>query len=196
MTKLEERYLDYYSFERINEFKKIAEAERISIQKAKEDYKSVADYIGKKIGITESEAKDIHIKMLDEIATIQYVFTLFSDERKRGFKDFKLFYNWYIRQNRVCYYCGIEEKKVEWLFKNVDSFKNSKRGKQRGHHLEIDRVDPENGYNDSNCVLSCYFCNNDKSDIFTGEEYKKHIEKGRKQHLEDIFDKHFNDSKR
>ncbi len=189
MTDKETQYLDYYSFKRINEFKKIAEHEKISIQEAKNRYTSIADYIGKKIGITESEAKDIYIKLLDDIASIQYISTLFNEERKEGFGDLKTFYNWYIAQSRTCYYCGIEEAKINWLFNNVENFKNSKRGKQRGHHLEIDKKDPRGTYSEDNCVLSCYFCNNDKSDIFIGDDYKQSLEAGRKKYLEEIYSK-------
>lgn len=183
----EEKYLDYYSFKRINEFKKIAEEEKIPLEQAKKDYKSIADYIAKKIDITENEAKEIHIKLLDEIASIQYVFNLFNEDRKIGFKEFRKFYDWYIKQEKKCYYCGIDEEKVEWIFKNIDNFRNSKRGKIRGSHLEIDKKDPKGNYTEENCVLSCYFCNNDKSDIFIGDDYKKCLEKGRKEYLEEIF---------
>jgi 5-methylcytosine-specific restriction endonuclease McrA len=46
------------------------------------------------------------------------------------------------------------------------------RGQSRGFWLEIDRVNPKENYSVQNCVLSCYFCNNDKSDVFDGENYK------------------------
>ena len=33
------------------------------------------------------------------------------------------------------------------------------------------RKNPLGPYSVDNCVLSCYFCNNDKSDIFSEKEY-------------------------
>ncbi len=38
--------------------------------------------------------------------------------------------------------------------------------------LEVDRIKPKDAYSEKNCVLACYFCNNDKSDVFDGEDYK------------------------
>lgn len=52
----------------------------------------------------------------------------------------------------------------------------SKRFHKRGRTLEIDRKNAvTNEYSTENCVLACYFCNNDKSDIFTHEEYKQYM---------------------
>ena len=41
----------------------------------------------------------------------------------------------------------------------------------RGKYLEVDRRDPNGPYSIDNCVLSCYFCNNDKSDVFNESQY-------------------------
>ena len=39
--------------------------------------------------------------------------------------------------------------------------------------LEVDRINPyDKFYHKENCVLACYFCNNDKSDIFSFDQYK------------------------
>lgn len=46
------------------------------------------------------------------------------------------------------------------------------RGVNRGYWLEIDRKNPKALYSSDNCVLSCYFCNNDKSDVFDDAEHK------------------------
>ena len=51
---------------------------------------------------------------------------------------------------------------------------NSSQGRTRGVWLEIDRKKPKESYSEDNCVLACYFCNNDKSDVFeSAEEYIK-----------------------
>lgn len=47
------------------------------------------------------------------------------------------------------------------------------RGTSRGVWLEVDRINPKGKYSRENCVLCCYFCNNDKSDVFSGEDYFK-----------------------
>jgi len=46
----------------------------------------------------------------------------------------------------------------------------------RGNHLELERRDAKNNYySPENCVLACYFCNNDKSDIFDENEYLEYL---------------------
>lgn len=47
------------------------------------------------------------------------------------------------------------------------------RGQSRGMWLEIDRLKPKDNYSLDNCVLCCYFCNNDKSDVFHGDDYRE-----------------------
>ena len=98
------------------------------------------------------------------------------------FKDFNEFYYWYIsqykKQNRCCYYCKTEESIITNLFEK--KFTKIKRP-NRGKHLEVERRDSKsNKYNKENCVLACYFCNNDKSDIFSEDEYFEYL-KDRKQ---------------
>jgi len=101
-------------------------------------------------------------------------------EKKFDFKDFNDFYNWYNDQEKKCHYCDLKEdesQKLVMLEKlKSDRFPEKgiiKRGRARGVWLEIDRKKPKENYSRTNCVLSCYFCNNDKSDIFDEISYKK-----------------------
>ena len=48
---------------------------------------------------------------------------------------------------------------------------SSKRKSTRGKSLEIERIEDKE-YSENNCELSCYWCNNAKSDVFTYEEFK------------------------
>jgi hypothetical protein len=106
------------------------------------------------------------------------------NERKRkdlnGFSDFENFYDWFVNQDKKCYYCGIEEHEVQQIV--VHGLLTSNRfplngkimqGRSRGMWLEVDRIHPKEKYTRDNAVLCCYFCNNDKSDVFHGLEYKK-----------------------
>ena len=180
----EEEYLDYYSFKRINEYKKIAEEEGINIDEARKRYKSIPHYIGYKIGIQENEAKELHIELTERIVQINTVFNLYTSSRQIGFGTFKNFYDWFKEKEGKCHYCGIEEHKVASLFKNC--ILKSKR--PRGYHLEIDKKDPDGKYDAENCVLSCYFCNNDKSDIFDDKQYLEFFQ-NRKGYLEELYNK-------
>ena len=38
-----------------------------------------------------------------------------------------------------------------------------------------------------NCVLACYYCNNDKSNIFEGREYKTFYSMGRNMHFKELL---------
>jgi len=42
---------------------------------------------------------------------------------------------------------------------------------ERGWSLEIDRKNSNLEYSKENCVMSCYWCNNAKTDEFTAEEF-------------------------
>jgi hypothetical protein len=81
------------------------------------------------------------------------------------------FYEWYIEQNRTCYYCGIEEEKLSELFHPDKGILKTKRG--RGRVLELERVNADtNMYSKENCVFACYLCNNHKSDLISEAEHK------------------------
>ena len=106
------------------------------------------------------------------------------NERKRkglnGFNDFEDFQSWFVSQDKNCYYCGVKEHEVQQIV--VQGLLTSNRfplngkimqGRSRGMWLEVDRIHPKEKYSRENAVLCCYFCNNDKSDVFHGLEYKK-----------------------
>ena len=95
------------------------------------------------------------------------------------FPSLEKFIEWYNAQPKICSYCGIDEKECQEIVM-TGRLKSNRfpqdgiigRGTARGVWLEVDRVNPREKYNVGNCVLCCYFCNNDKSDIFSGIEYK------------------------
>lgn len=75
---------------------------------------------------------------------------------------------------RHCDYCGISTKEIEFLRVNNKIF--SKSG--RGFTLEIDRLQPNLEYSEKNCCMSCYWCNNAKTDEFSCTEFTQHIAPG------------------
>ena len=79
----------------------------------------------------------------------------------------KLYIKLYKRDGKKCHYCGIREGDFIRIWGKFYG------DKTRGGKLEVDRKDNKKGYNEENCVLSCAICNNDKSDKFTYEEFKK-----------------------
>ena len=100
----------------------------------------------------------------------QRVKKLFSKKHKQGFEDKNDFADWFIEkmieQDYKCYYCETSIFDLIKLIEN-DKLKTRKTGHgTRGCKLEIDKEINENGYYRNNCVLSCYYCNKDKSYIF------------------------------
>lgn len=99
-------------------------------------------------------------------------------ERVNGFDSFDDFHNWYQEQDLVCHYCGLTESESQEI--SMTGILTSKRfpqngiigqGTSRAVWLEVDRLKPNGLYSRGNCVMCCYFCNNDKSDVFGGNEY-------------------------
>jgi hypothetical protein len=53
----------------------------------------------------------------------------------------------------------------------------------RGPVLEIDKKENDRGYYPDNCVLACYYCNNDKSYITDSDDYKVNFGGNRKRYF-------------
>ncbi|WP_339700174.1 hypothetical protein [Algoriphagus aquimarinus] len=84
-----------------------------------------------------------------------------------SYEDFS---HWYQNADKKCFYCDLTEAEMQILWEKVPAL--TKR--TRGRVLEIDRVSPNKDYYDfTNLVFACYWCNNAKTDTFTGEEFKK-----------------------
>jgi len=84
-----------------------------------------------------------------------------------------------IKEKNQCHYCGIKESDIEELIKYTDI--KTKRLLTRGRSMEIDRINPFGDYSENNIILSCYWCNNAKTDEFSYEEFKDMIAPGMTQ---------------
>ena len=129
---------------------------------------------------------------------------LFYNKRKLSnwkFLDFDDFYQWHqgqhIKQNGKCYYCGVEEYKLKELIEG-NVLKSKRFGNSgiasnvcnRGKKLEIERIISHMEYSRDNCVLACYFCNNDKSDIVSDSDYFKYFINDKNMRRQFIDDKY------
>lgn len=138
---------------------------------------------------------DFESKRAAEIIEIRRVRQLYNNKKNEldefRFSSFKEFYTWHKNQFEIqkgeCFYCHTHESTIRTLFdKNIIS---SVRQLNRGQHLEVERKDGKNKlYNAANCVLACYFCNNDKSDIFSERDYLLYL-KDRKSYFVNKLDK-------
>jgi len=70
-----------------------------------------------------------------------------------------------------CTYCGINIKDINALGKAGKL--HNKRSETRGYTLEIDRKEPNLEYNNDNCCISCYWCNNAKTDEYIPCQFKE-----------------------
>lgn len=119
--------------------------------------------------------------------------------------DFETFLKWWINEEhggykkitkqqardkngyKKCFYCGITEEKLNYILCNCfDSddknpykkykYHKSKKGEGwNSPNMEIERLDPNGGYNDKNCVFACSLCNNAKTDIIEASDFIENI---------------------
>jgi hypothetical protein len=89
------------------------------------------------------------------------------------FSDFEKIYN-RDPEKRICHYCHINDKEIELL----DAKRKINTKRPRGYIMEIDRIKANHEYSNDNVVLSCYWCNNAKSDEFSESEFTSHIGPG------------------
>jgi thioredoxin-related protein len=79
---------------------------------------------------------------------------------------------WWENTPKVCYYCSLPENTLEEIHQIPGHI--NKRYPQRGKSLEIDRKQSDLPYsNIENLALSCYWCNNAKTDTFTETEFEQ-----------------------
>ncbi len=80
------------------------------------------------------------------------------------------FYLWWQRTPKKCHYCKLPESSLQ-ILRELPEHVN-KRYPLRGKSLEIDRKLSSLPYDKiENLVLSCYWCNNAKTDTFTSDEF-------------------------
>ena len=119
---------------------------------------------------------------------------LFSRKKHgKGFLNKYEFVKWFENtikaQDFKCYYCDTSILDIRLLIKQ-GKLKIRRIGYgARGPILEIDRKTNSKGYTKDNCVLSCYYCNNDKSYILNSEVYKKYFGENRKIFFEYLKNK-------
>ncbi len=109
---------------------------------------------------------------------LKAIFTRRIQKGLSGYVDFQELKSWYNLKEKKWYYCELKEEEcqelvITGLLKSNRFPQNGLlgRGQSRGMWLEIDRLKPKENYSLENCVLCCYFFNNDKSDVFHGDEY-------------------------
>jgi len=122
------------------------------------------------------------------------VLRLYTAKRKLGFPSADDFVRWYQNQLRAqngsCFYCEtpivVIREIVDRAASDATIFHQLRKvgnSGVRGRSLEVERRDPNAEYSSVNCRLACYFCNNDKSYVYTEADYKEFFGSARKRHF-------------
>jgi hypothetical protein len=136
----------------------------------------------------------IPIDLKEERERVEKLFA--KKHRDGGFTDKTDFSDWFMGELKEknkeykCYYCETSINDIRKLIvKGLLKPRKIGHDKTRGPVLEIGRKDNDKGYTRDNCVLACYYCNNDKSSIFESEDYKKHFGSNRGKYLRNLLKK-------
>ena len=108
--------------------------------------------------------------------------------------DEKSFADWFMKQTEKqkdqCFYCRVKQSDITRLIESKKGLLRSKRFVTRGKSLEVERMDSStNSYSAENCVLICYFCNNDKSDVVSAEDYLTFFAEAKRRYFEYLLGK-------
>ena len=120
------------------------------------------------------------IKNIDDLRKKQELIAKY-ERGDFGFRSFKNFYEWYESMPKECCYCGTSENDLKKLFKEInDESERDKKplySKKRGFTsaLQVEKLNPNKPYNESNCKLACAFCNNAKSDMVNEDNFKEYF---------------------
>jgi len=111
--------------------------------------------------------------------------------RAKSFKSIqpKDWSNLLIEQNFCCYYCCTDIRVIQELIFN-GAINPRKRGVNgySGFHFEIDHKNANKDDNSvSNIAAACYYCNNDKSNLFSSQIFKSYFGEGRKIAFETLL---------
>ncbi|HEC1748429.1 hypothetical protein L8W40_01100 [Campylobacter sp. IFREMER_LSEM_CL1846] len=200
--KFEELYLKSALSEwdkAINELKNFDEKEVKSELKKK--HKLLKDYIVFKLnelyGEFDNEKYDKLYQKMQEIENdcnlrSKYNSLKNKNNIKEPFNGIDNFISWYKKQEKKCYYCEIAQSDLNNLFgdsKPINSKKRAFNGK-----LQIERLDPDKGYNEENCVLACCICNNAKSDMISTSDFKDYFSESIKKFYSALLEKTPNNS--
>jgi len=138
--------------------------------------KSTINTIAQTVQTFEDMTPDLYQSFEDKHnAKIQSIKALYTEERAKGFKGIIAFYDWYMIHDTIgrCCYCGVHKNDLGSYFDSENNIQYAS-ARQRGKSLEIERIvtSPTNEYSPENCRLSCYICNNAKSDFISPKDFK------------------------
>lgn len=121
------------------------------------------------LGCDRARVQELFDRTANERKLVREIKRLFL--RKKIKISFSEFYGEHVKRPKECCYCGVTQAQIDLLFEQKKI--HTKRQGTRGRSLELERVKPNERYeNTENLRLACYWCNNAKSDEFSMEEFK------------------------
>lgn len=136
--------------------------------------------IGNDLGIKLEEVTQLYAETKESkaVRTIKKLKSQYAGIRERckkaneqiGWDKFTDFYKWFENQEKVCGYCNSTLEEVA-AFLNEQIEEGGHKRDNRGWSFEIDRLNHSSKYKDGNVILSCYICNNAKSDVFEADAF-------------------------
>lgn len=170
---LNDEYFNLCYTQRIHEFAKIEFYKKLDKGQAKLKYRSIDNFYIDELQISVDKLNELR-KIFKEYDELYRRYRQNNIERTELFSDYKQFLKWYNEQSDCCNYCKITQSD---LFKIV-SIRNgnltiNKKTKRSKGTLEIEKLDPSEGYSLENSVLSCPFCNNAKSNLILEDDWRK-----------------------
>ncbi|MGM0579765.1 MAG: hypothetical protein ACQETL_03740 [Bacteroidota bacterium] len=180
-----ERYFDLCYNHRIHEYSKIDVYSNLKPGEAKLKYNSIDEFYMEELNISKEKLIKVksHFKVFNRLHA-----KYFNKSRGELFSNSEEFMKWYKEQGEKCNYCEVSQKD---LFRIVDKRNgnltlNQKTKRSKGT-LEIEKLDPSEGYTYENSVLACPFCNNAKSNLISETDWKEFFVPAMKKYLNQIL---------
>lgn len=187
---INDRYFKLCYTERIHEFAKIDEYKKWTVGTARTKYKTLDEFYQTELEINQKELNHLRtdFKRFNDLYS-----RYFNEQRKELFEKPKPFLEWYDKQKESCNYCGITQSELHTIVKLRDGkLTLNKKTKRSKGTLEIEKLNANLGYTFKNCVLSCPFCNNAKSNLISEDDWRAFFVPAMKEYFNSILN---NDSK-
>jgi len=167
----EEKYFYLCYTLRIHEFSKIDQYKKWEKDQARKCYKSLDEFYKAELNINSDELNNLRIKFKG----FNDLYTKYFNEQRRGlFENPEKLLEWYEKQKGSCNYCEITQSELHKIVesRNGNLTLNQKTKRSKGT-LEIEKLNPNDGYTFDNSVLCCPLCNNAKSNLISEEDWRR-----------------------
>lgn len=185
--ELTDKYFELCYTRRIHEFSKIDQYKDWNQGEARNKYKSLDEFYQIELQITSDELNQLrdNFKRFNELYS-----KYFNKQREILFENPQKLLEWYDKQNESCNYCEITQIELHKIVekRNGNLTLNQKTKRSKGT-LEIEKLNPNEGYTFDNSVLACPFCNNAKSNLISEKDWRKFFAPVMKNYLNTLSHK-------